>query len=160
MSESYIKNISENGVYPIAFQFGKSFSTFGTLQNSQTEILVKQQEIIKKIAENGDAIIVGRGADYILKDYNTINIFAFADLESKITRCKLKNKEENLTDKELIKKINQIDKGRKNFYSMISGAEWGEKENYDLLINTSKVEIKNIVPSIANYIESYFGGIK
>ena len=157
LSEEYIKNISEKGVYPTAFQFGKTFASFGAMQNNQTEILVKQQEVLKKIAEKGDAIIVGRGADVILKAYNPMNIFMFANMESKINRCKLKAKEdENLSDKELEKKINQVDKGRKNFYSIISGAEWGAKENYNLLINTSDIEIKTIIPSLTEYIENWF----
>lgn len=157
LSEEYIKNISEKGVYPTAFQFGKTFASFGALQSNQTEVLVKQQEVLKKIAEKGAAIIVGRGADVILKAYNPMNIFVYANMESKINRCKLKAKEdENLSDKELEKKINQVDKGRKTFYSIISGAEWGAKENYNLLINTSNIEIKTIIPSLADYIENYF----
>lgn len=104
MTEQYIKNISEKGIYPQAFNFGKTFATFNNLQSNQTEILVKQQEIIKRIAEKGNCIIIGRGADVILKDYNTINIFVYADMESKINRCREKRKDEELSDKELIEK--------------------------------------------------------
>lgn len=157
MSEEYIKNISEKGVYPTAFQFGKTFATFGALQSSQMDILVKQQEVLKRIAEKGNAIIIGRGADSILKSYSPLNIFVYANMEAKMARCKLKGSEdENLSDKELEKKIKQIDKGRKNFYSVISGKDWGEKGNYDLLINTSNIEIKDIIPFIADYAECYF----
>ena len=157
MSEEYIKNISEKGIYPMAFQFGKTFASFGALQSNQTEILVKQQEVLKKIAKKGNAIIVGRGANFILKDYNPLNIFVYANMESKIRRCKEKGSEdENLSDKELEKKINQIDKARKNFYGMISGREWGEKDNYHLMINTSDFEIKNIIPAITQYVETFF----
>lgn len=157
MSEEYIKNISEKGIYPMAFQFGKTFASFGALQSNQTEILVKQQEVLKKIAKKGNAIIVGRGANFVLKDYNPLNIFVYANMESKIRRCKEKGSEdENLSDKELEKKINQIDKARKNFYGMISGREWGEKDNYHLMINTSDFEIKNIIPSITQYVETFF----
>lgn len=156
-SEEYIKNISERGVYPTAFQFGKTFTTFGTIQSNQTEILVKQQEILKKIAQKGDAIIVGRGADVILKDYKPMNIFVYASMESKMNRCRVKaTDDEKLSDKELEKMINKVDKGRKNYYSIVSGTEWGAKENYNLLINTSDIEIKTIIPSIADYIENYF----
>ena len=161
MSEEYIKNISEKGVYPYAFQFAKSFAMYSTMQNTQTDILVKQANILKEIAKKTNAIIVGRGANTILKEYNPMNIFVYADLESKIARCKQKAKEdENLTDKELEKKIKTIDKNRKAFNSLISNAEWGNKENYNLCINTSNIEIKSIIPSLATYIESWFGGNK
>ena len=161
MSEEYIKNISERGVYPYAFQFAKSFAMYSAMQNNQTEILVKQAKILKEIAQKGDSIIVGRGADTILKDYNPMKIFVYASLESKINRCKQKAKEdEKLTDKELEKKIKNIDKNRKEFNSLISNTEWGNKKNYNLCINTSNIEIKSIVPSVAMYIENWFGGNK
>ena len=57
------------------------------MQSNQTEILVAQTKVLKKIAEKGNCIIVGRGANAILKDYNTMNIFVYADMESKINRC-------------------------------------------------------------------------
>ena len=127
------------------------------MQNTQTEILVKQQEILKKIASTGNCIIVGRGADSILRQYNTINLFVYSDMKSKINRCKIKaEQKENLTDKELEKKIMQIDKNRKNYYSLISSKEWGNKNNYQLCINTAGIEIKTIIPALAQYIESYF----
>ncbi len=157
LSEEYIINISEKGIYPIAFNFGRSFASFGNLQSNQTEILVKQQEVLKKIAEKGNCIIVGRGADITLKDYNTMNIFVYSDMKSKINRCKTKAVEgENLSEKELEKKIIQVDKNRKDFHNLISNLEWGNKNNYNLCINTSGLEIKDIIPSLAEYIETWF----
>ncbi len=157
LSEDYINNISEKGIYPVAFNFGRTFASFGNLQLNQTEILVKQQNVLKKIADKGDCIIVGRGADIALKDYNTMNIFVYSDMEDKIKRCKYKAKEdEKLTDKELEKKIIQINKDRKKFHNLISNLEWGDKNNYNLCINTSEIEIKEIIPAIAEYIESWF----
>ncbi len=161
MSEEYIKNISEKGAYPYAFQFAKSFSTYTAMQNTQTEILVKQAKILKEIAQKGNAIIVGRGANTVLKEYNPMNIFVYANLESKINRCKKKaNAEENLSDKEIEAKIKNIDKNRKAFNNLISNAEWGNKENYTLCINTSDVEIKQIISPLAEYIKNWFGGDK
>ena len=157
VSEKYIQDISEKGIYKHAFHFGKTFTTFGNLQSTQTEILVKQQEIIKKIAQNGNCIIVGRGANIILKEYKPMNIFVYANMESKVERCRLKALDgENLYDKELEKKILLIDKNRKNFHSLISNLDWGKKENYNLCINTSNIEIKNIIAPLSDYIEEYF----
>ena len=161
MSEEYIKNISEKGIYPFPFQFGKTFTSSYLLQKNQTDILINQAKILKQIAEKGNAIIVGRGANIILKEYNPINIFVYANMESKVVRCKNKApKEEKLTDKELINKIKSIDKNRKAFNNLISGTEWGNKENYDLCINTSNIEIKKIINPLSEYIETWFGGNK
>ncbi len=159
MTEEYIKNISEKGAYPYAFQFAKSFAMYSSLQSNQTDILVAQTKVLKEIAKKGNCIIVGRGANIILKDYNPMNIFVYADIESKINRCHKKAKEdENLTDKEMEKKIIQIDNGRKNYHKLISNLEWGDKRNYHLCINTTEVEIKNIISALGDYIEEWFGG--
>lgn len=159
LSEDYIKNISEKGIYPIPFQFGKSFSANYLIQKNQTNILIEQTKILKNIASKGNAIIVGRGANTILKDYHPMNIFVYADMESKVKRCKKKApKDENLSDKELVNKIKEIDKNRKTFNDLISNIEWGDKSNYDLCINTSNVEIKSIIDPLSRYIENWFGG--
>lgn len=156
-SEQYIENISEKGVYPYAFQFAKSFSMYSTIQKEKTDMMVAQQKVLKKIAEKGNCVIVGRGADIILKEYNPMNIFVYANMESKIIRCKNKRNDESLTDKELERKIKNIDKERINYHNIISHLEWGKKENYHLCINTSNMEIKNIIFPLADYIENFFG---
>lgn len=159
MSEEYVQNISEKGIYPYPFQFAKSFALYSGVQSNQTDILVAQTKMLKEIAKKGKCIIVGRGANIILKDYNPMNIFVYADMESKINRCHKKAKEnENLTDKEIEKKIIQIDNGRKNYHKLISNLEWGDKRNYHLCINTTDVEIKNIISPLGDYIEEWFGG--
>ncbi|MCI8587341.1 MAG: cytidylate kinase-like family protein [Clostridia bacterium] len=158
MSEEYIKNISEKGIYPYAFQFAKSFAMLSGLQSNQTEILVTQQKILKEIASKGNCIIVGRGANIILKEYNPMNIFVYADMESKINRCRIKRKDEEITDKEIKNKIMQIDKNRINYHKIISSQEWGNPKNYNLCINTTGIEIKTIISSLSSYIEEWFGG--
>lgn len=159
MTEEYINNISEKVLYPYAFQFARSFVTSSTFQSNQTEVLVAQQKILKEIAKKGNCIIVGRGANVILKEYNPMNIFVYANMESKINRCKQKAEEsEEFNDKELEKKIKQIDKNRREFHNVISNIEWGEKSNYHLCINTSNIEIKTIISSLADYIENWFRG--
>lgn len=156
MTEEYIQNITEKGIYPYAFQFAKSFASYSSMQNEQTEILVAQTKVLKQIAEKGDCIIVGRGANVILNQYNPMSIFVYADMPTKIKHCKMKRQNENLTDKELEKKICEIDRNRKNYHKLISNIEWGKKENYDLCINTSNVEIKSIIKPLSYYIESWF----
>ena len=66
--------------------------------------------------KKGNAIIVGRGVNSILKEYNPMNIFVYANMESKINRCKQKaDSEENLTDKELENKNICIVANRKKY---------------------------------------------
>lgn len=157
MSEEYIQNISEKGVYPYTYQFAKSFLNSSPVQNSQIQVLVKQNEIIKKIASKGNCVIVGRAANAILKGEDTIDLFIYADMKSKVARCKQKADEnENLSDKELEKKIIEVSKNREKFHNVVSNEQWGKKENYDLCINTSGVDIKSIITPLRMYIENWF----
>lgn len=159
LSENYINNISEKGIPSYPFQFAKSFVMYSTLQSNQTEILVKQQEILKQIAKKGDCVIVGRGANIILKEYSPMNIFVYADMDSKISRCHKKaTQDEHFTDKEMEKKILQIDKNRRTYHNIISNLDWGDKKNYNLCINTSGIEVKNIISPLAKYVENFYGG--
>lgn len=157
LSEEYIKSISEKGIYPIQLQFRKSFSAGTFIQKNQTDILVEQTKILRNIAATGNAIIVGRGANSILKEYNPMNIFVYADIESKVKRCKGKAPEnENFSDKKIINKIKEIDKNRKAFNYLISDTVWGDKSNYNLCINTSDIEIKQIIDPLSEYIKNWF----
>lgn len=85
-----------------------------------------------------------------------MNIFVYADMESKINRCKIKMEDEKLSDKELENQIMQVEKNRKKYHEVIAHIEWGDKSNYHLCINTSKLEIKDIIPPLSNYIENWF----
>lgn len=157
LSEKYIENISERGIYPYPFNFGKTFYMLNFVQSMQSDVLVKQTKIIKEIAKKGNCVIVGRGADVILKDYNTMNIFVYADMEFKIKRCLEKSKEdENFSLNELKQKIKQVDKNRKKFHNLLSDDSWGNKENYDLCINTSNIKIKDIIDPLSSYIDKWF----
>lgn len=161
ISEEYIKNISEKGMHPYPFQFSKSFSIYGKLHNNQTELLISQQKILKEIAKKGNAVIVGRGANIILKEYSPMNLFIHANLESKLKRCRSKaSNQEKLSDGEIIKEIRLIDKNRKKYHELISNNTWGKKENYHLCINTSNLEIKTIIKPLADYIELWFKEMK
>lgn len=157
LSEEYINDTSEKVSYSYPNKFARSFITYSNLQSNQTEILVATSRVLKEIAKKGDCVIVGRGANVILKEHDTMNIFVYADMESKIKRCHEKsNENEKLTDKEIRNKIIQIDKGRKNYHKIISNLEWGYKENYNLCVNTSGIELKNLIPSLAEYIKNWF----
>ena len=119
-------------------------------QSAEDVLFQMQSEIIRELAEKEDCIIVGRCADYILKDKNPLKIFVYADMASKIARCRLKAPEnEHLSDHEMRKQIKRIDRNRAKYYEFYTGRKWGDKLNYDLCINTTNTEIKKIVPRIA-----------
>ena len=152
LAKQYVEQIVEQRrLVPFPIHIGRSFYP---VQNPgfqmQQKILLEQHKIICEMAERSDCVIVGRCADYILQDYTPFRIFVFANLESKIIRCKKKaTNGSDLTVQELRRQIAAIDRKRAAYYRDYTGLQWGEKKNYDLCINTTGTEIKEIVPPLA-----------
>ncbi len=159
MDASYVESVL-NGSFSLSFPvtFGRTFFYSDSLQQNITELLVAEQKIIKALAKKKtDMVIVGRSADALLKDYKPFNIFVYADMESKMKRCRWRAPvNEQLSDKELARKIKQVDTGRSRQRKLITDIPWGKKESYHLCINTTGVNIKSLVPPLAEFIKSYF----
>lgn len=116
----------------------------------EKESIIKQAETIKAISKRGNAVIVGRGADFVLNDNkNLIKIFIYAPLEYRI-----KNIENNYKDsyEEAKKNIIKSDKTRAKYYELITNKKWGDKSNYDLCINAS-IGNDKVVELICDYIK-------
>ncbi len=156
LSEDYIKQVIEknpHNLFPITI--GNSFSYAGDYAFAQMQsIFTAQSEIIETLAGKSNCVIVGRCADYILREQNPYRIFVYANMDSRVKRCQLRSPQsEDMTEKQLIKSIKSVDKNRANYYEFYTGQKWSDKLNYDLCINTSYTEIKSIVPSIAKMFE-------
>ncbi len=152
MSEQYIQQIIEHKpIISFPIHTGSSFYPVANpMLEQECNVFAEQRNIIREMAERSDCVIVGRCADYILKDMDPFRIFVYADMESRIDRCRRKAPEdENLTEKELKKKILSVDKNRARYYEYYTDQKWGDIMNYDLCINTSTAEIKRIVPIVA-----------
>ena len=159
LDAGYVETVL-NGNFSMSFPvtFGRTFFYTDVLQQNVTNLLVAEQKIIKALAEKGnDMVIVGRSADVLLKEYKPLNIFVYADMESKMKRCRWRAPaNEQLTDKELAKKIKQVDVGRSRQRQIITDSEWGKKESYHLCINTTGVNIKTLIPHLAEFVKCYF----
>lgn len=159
LDPAYVEN-ALNGNFALSFPvtFGRTFFYADTIQQNITDLLVAEQNIIKSLAKSGkDMIIVGRSADVLLKKYNPLNIFVYADMESKIKRCRWRAPiNEQYTDKELAKKIKQVDAGRARQRRFLTDSKWGAKESYHLCINTTGINIKSLIPPLAEFIKNYF----
>ena len=109
LAESYVLQVEESRPLPLlpittARTFG--IPTNYTLEN-RLSIYKQESEIIREMAEKSDCIIVGRCADYVLQDLNPFRLFVYADISSKIARCREKGADAAaMTDKELQQKIN------------------------------------------------------
>lgn len=94
-----------------------------------------QQKVIQKIAENGSCVLVGRAADYILKENpNLVKVFIYAPKEYRIKKVMEMYGD---SEKQAPKSIEKSDKNRSSFYTLVTGQNWGNPENYDLCIDSS-----------------------
>lgn len=117
-------------------------------------IYAEQSRIIKEMTKNSSCVIVGRCADEILKEYQPIRIFVYADMESRMKRCQFRrSQEETYSEKELRQRILEIDKKRSKYYEFYTGKKWGDKRNYDYCINTGHLDIKELAEKFAKLIE-------
>ncbi len=108
-----------------------------------------QNRIINRIAEEGSCVMVGRAADYVLKDNpNVIRIFIYAPTDYRIGRIM-----ETYGDtKEEARNIRRSDEARGAYYRNISGTEWGARQSYDLLLDSS-IGVAESAEVIEKYIE-------
>ena len=153
LDKDYVEYALEGGMFRnFPIHFGRTCSYSPTLMANETKLLSDQNKLIRELAAKGDCVIIGRAADVILREFTAFNLFVYADMDSKVARCKEKGGEhEDLTDKELIRKIKKIDSDRKRYHGLISDIPWGDKRGYHLCVNTSGREIKTIVPLVAAY---------
>lgn len=168
LSPDFIKkteqNISSSWLYNLLL--GSTYS--GTASGSATKVIGPQpvlpladqvfnaqRKTILNLAKKGSCVIVGRCADFILStneeiDKNDLfNVFIYADMEEKLKRIETLYKE---TESAAKKTITQIDKRRANHYNTFTDNVWGNRQNYDLMINSSVLGIEetaNLITQMA-----------
>ena len=104
---------------------------------------------------------MGRCADVILKDYHPLNLFVYADAESKIQRCIDRAPEgEHLSRNDIARRMKQVDKNRAQYRQMFADSKWGAKETYHLCVNTSGHQIKDLIPGLAAFVRCWYGESK
>jgi len=113
-----------------------------------------QAKIIKELAQQESCVIVGRAADYILKDFdNVVKVFVHAPLEDCIRTLKEMT---GKSEKELEKQIISIDKRRAEYYKYYTGRNWEDAKNYDLCLNSSQLGFKKCVEIVKAYLDIRF----
>jgi cytidylate kinase len=136
------------------YSFGYNSSSFVDMPISH-KVFLAQFDTVKKIAEEGPCVIVGRCADYALSEFpNVLNLFICADEESKIKRIRERFDDISSDDKAR-EMMNKKDKQRQSYYNYYSSKKWGRADSYDLCINSSILGIEGTVKFITQYIEDF-----
>ncbi len=134
------------------YSFGYNASSFVDMPISH-KIFLAQFDTIKKIADEGPCVIVGRCADYALMDRdNVINLFIYANIEKRIDRIM---KRFDLNEQKAKEMINKKDKQRQSYYNYYSSKKWGHAGSYDLCINSSLLGIEGTRDLIIRTIDQY-----
>jgi cytidylate kinase len=113
-----------------------------------------QAKIIKELANTESCIIIGRCADFILKDYpNVVRVFVHAPFEDCVKTLKEMT---GKSEKEIEKEIISIDKHRAEYYKYYTGRDWKNAENYDLCLNSSHLGFQKCVEIVKSYLDIRF----
>ncbi len=112
-----------------------------------------QSDVIREIAENESCVIIGRCADYVLKDHkNIIKIFVQAPFEDRVNR--ICNKYLIEVPDEAKREIIKTDKQRRSYYEFYTDYTWGGRKHHDLIINSSVLGIDGTVDFIKAFIDN------
>ena len=113
--------------------------------------MIWQVILFKKISQREDAVIVGRCADYILKDNpDVISVFCYSDVEERI---QWSIDEYQVPAKQAKKIVQEKDTQRARFYEFYTNQKWGNARNYTLMINTSKMSTDEAVQLLASFYD-------
>lgn len=156
-AQSFVAEKGERMTGSLLFNIASSLSFANNVFSTnngvtlQDEIYFTQNRIIKELADKGPCVIVGRCADYILREReDCLNVFIFADNESKIERAE---KYFNITREEAPAVLKKKDKARANHYKYYTDQEWGMASNYDLCLNSGLIGIECCVKAIQQVLE-------
>ena len=134
------------------YSFGYNASSFSDMPISH-KVFLAQFDTIKKIADEGPCVIVGRCADYALSEYeNCLRIFVHAKEDAKTKRIMEKYDLSSQKAKEMMTKK---DKQRQSYYNYYSSNKWGRSDTYDLSIDSSVLGIDGTVDLLIQYIEKF-----
>ncbi len=139
----------ENTVKPLAMSF-IPFHSFGTRMGESTSgMFLSESAAIRKLAKDGSCVILGRCADYALRDDpNRFSVFVCADDDFRAQRG------ENVYEGKSLKELNRENDKRARYYNYYTGRTWGDGTNYDLVVNTSHEPLEKIADGILAYIEA------
>lgn len=151
------KNDEKKGFFESVFHLRAPFvgdNCFYKSNLSQESLFQFQSDAIRKAAENGSCIFVGRCADYVLRDFkNVLNIFITANLDERIERVM---KRHDCSAEEAKKIIGKLESCRSSYYNYYTGKQWGNSASYDLCVNSSILGLTGTAEYILEFVKRRF----
>ena len=158
LGEDIIKSADESAANSLLYTLAMGSNLLGTTIHFgykmpiNDKLFILQSEAIKSYAAKGSCVIIGRCADYVLREEpNLFRIFIYGDLDHRQERVKLRHPE--LKSSQVIDVINKTDKRRSSYYNFYTGNKWGKYDNYDMAINSSTFGIDETAKIIAAAVQ-------
>ena len=154
LNEEIIKKADESAANSLLYTLAMGSNILGTTMHFgykmplNDKLFILQSEVIKEYAKEGSCVIIGRCADYVLRDEtNILRLFIYGDLDHRQARVLERHPE--LKSSQVIDVINKTDKRRSSYYNFYTGNKWGKYDNYDMAINSSTLGIEGTAQIIA-----------
>ena len=154
LNEEIIRSADESAANSLLYTLAMGSNHYGTAMHFgykmplNDKLFILQSEVIKGYAAEGSCVIIGRCADYVLKDdHDVFRIFIYGDLEHRQERVKERHPE--IKPSQVIDIINKTDKRRSSYYNFYTGSKWGKYDNYDMAVNSSTFGIDETAELIA-----------
>lgn len=130
----------------------QSAPSYGSDLISSDNLFRFQSAVIRKLAAEESCVIIGRCAEYVLEGTEgLVRIYLYADMEDRIARI---TEKELYDPKDVVKNIKRIDKERRDYHRYYTGRSWEDLENYDIIINTSRLGIDGTVSALKDYLKA------
>ena len=149
LSEEVFANADEKATSSLLYSMVMGSYSFGARVPGINEmpindkLFIIQYDIIKKAAADGPCVIIGRCADYILREHeNCLNVFVHANKEDRIRRSVMKK---DCEERKAADFVTKKDKQRANYYNFYSNKRWDDLQNYDITIDTSRFTVDEAV---------------
>ena len=135
------------------YSMGYSGNTYTDMPINH-KVFLAQFDAIKKIADEGPCILVGRCADYALESYkNVVSVFIHADMSARIRRIARLARLYDLTDAKAKERIVKTDKSRASYYNYYTNKKWSNADSYELCLTSSELGIDGTAQAIINYVQ-------
>ncbi len=143
---SFLYSIAMGGMGMVPFSHGMPYDT-----PINDKLFVLQSGIIEELAKSNSCVFIGRCADYVLRDFdNVVRVFIYADIDKRAEEVAYRN---NIPLNEAKSLAIKLDKKRANYYGYYTSKKWGRSENYDLMIDTTKIGKEGAAKIIEDFVK-------
>ncbi|MBR6052469.1 MAG: cytidylate kinase-like family protein [Clostridia bacterium] len=155
LDETVASKADESAANSLLYTLALGSNFFGSAMNFgykpplNDKLFLLQSDVIRRAAEEGSCVIIGRCADYVLREHpKRLSVFVYGDLANRKQR--VMERHEGITEAQAIDLINKTDRRRSSYYNFYTGNKWGKYDNYHLAVNSSLLGIDKTAEMIAN----------